>query len=185
MRRGVRWKDAYQRRNRVEAIVLHKTEQTELYANIVKKVKSSINIEEIGRRDTRIRRTATGSLLIQIAGEESKRKADALAEKMRKVVGEEARIGRPSRMAEVRISELDEDTTVEDVVTVVTRYGGCERADIKAGAIRRNRLGEADIWVRCQLTCGSELSREGRIRIGWVGARVQLMVQAPKQCFRC
>lgn len=98
----------------------NKPNYMQIYYIIIKKVKSSINIEEIGRRDIRIRRTATGSLLIQIAGEESKRKADALAEKMRKVVGEEARVGRPSRMAEVRISGLDEDTTLKDVVTVVT-----------------------------------------------------------------
>lgn len=64
----VRRKDTYPRRNRVEARVLHKTEQTETYANILKKGKSNINIEELEIKDTRIRRTATGSLLIQIAG---------------------------------------------------------------------------------------------------------------------
>lgn len=56
-------------------------------------MKSNINIEELGISDTRIRRTATGGLLIQIAGENSKVQADALAEEMRKVVGTSVREG--------------------------------------------------------------------------------------------
>lgn len=107
-----------------------------------------------------------GSLLIQIAGENSKKQADALAEKMRRVVGEEARVGRPCRKAEVKISGLDEDTSVEDVVEAIVRYGECDRADVQAGRIRRNRLGEGDIWVKCPWTCANDLNRERRIRIG-------------------
>lgn len=182
---NVRRNEKYQRKNRMEAIVLHKMEQTETYANILKKVKNSINIEKLGIQDTRIRRTATGSLLIQIAGEECNKKADALAEQMRKVVGEGARIGRPCRKAEIRISGLDEDTTVEEVAAAISKYGECDSAEIKAGAIRRNRLGEGDIWVRCPWPCARELNKERRIRIGWVGARVNLMKPAPTQCFRC
>lgn len=93
--------ERYTKRNKTEAIVIHKKEQVESYAEILRKVKNKINIEETGISETRIRRTATGSLLIQIAGEESKRKADVLAEKMREVVGEEAKIGRPSRNAKM------------------------------------------------------------------------------------
>lgn len=86
---------------------------------------------------------------------------------MRKVVGEEARVGRPSRKAEIRISGLDEDTTVEDVVTAVTKYGECDNADVKARVIKRSRLEEGDIWIRCSWTCASELNKKRRIRIGW------------------
>lgn len=175
----------YPRRRKTEAIVIHKSAQTETYAEILKKVKNNINIEELGIRDTRIRRTATGSLLIQIAGENSKNQADALADEMRRVVGVEAKIGRPCRKAEIRISGLDEDTTMENVVDAIIKYGECDRADVKAGGIRRNRLGEGDIWVKCPWTCANELCREGRIRIGWVGARVYMMKQAPRHCFRC
>lgn len=46
-----RRKDIYPRRNRVEAIVLHKAEQSETYVDILKKIKSNINIEELGIRD--------------------------------------------------------------------------------------------------------------------------------------
>lgn len=41
---------------------------------------------------------------------------------------------------------------MEDVVTAMTKYGECDIAEVKAGIIRRNRLGEGDIWVRCPWT---------------------------------
>lgn len=72
----------FQRRRKTEAIVVHKNEQTDTYATILKQVKRNINIEDLCISDTRIRRTATGSLLFQIAEENSKIQADALAEQM-------------------------------------------------------------------------------------------------------
>lgn len=54
-----------------------------------------------------------GSLLIQVAGERSKEKADSLAEKMKNIVGSEATVARPSRKAELKIMGIDEDTTPE------------------------------------------------------------------------
>lgn len=171
-------RNRYTKRNRAEAIAIHKMEQTESYADILKKAKNSIDIGKLGIEDTRIR-TATGSLLIQIVGEESKRQADALADEMRKVIGEEARIGRPCRRAEIRISGLDEDTTAEEVIDAVANYGECDRGDIRTGRIRRNRQGEGDIWVRCPWSSANELSRRGRMKIGWVGARVELTEPSP------
>lgn len=167
------------RRNKIEAVVIHKATNTETYADILRRVKSNINMEELGIRDTRIRRTATGSLLIQIAGEESKNQADALAEKVRHVVGEDAKVGRPCRRAEIRVSGLDEDTTPEDVIEAVARQGECDRNDIRVGNICRNRQGEGDISVKCPRSAAVELSRRRRMRIGWVGARVDIMEPAP------
>lgn len=135
-------RDRPPRRNQVEAVVIHKATSTESYADILRKVKNNINIEDLGISDTRIRRTATGGLLIQIAGEESRSQADALAEKVRGVVGEDARVGRPCRRAEIRVSGLDEDTTAEDVIEAVAKHGECDRQDVRVGNIRRNRQGE-------------------------------------------
>lgn len=153
----------------MEAVVIHKVTDKETYADILRRVKNNINIEELGINDTRIRRTATGSLLIQIAGERSKNQADVLAERVRHVGGEDARVGRPYRRAEIRISGLDEDTTADDVVEAVARQGDCDRSEIRAGNIRRNRQREGDMWVRCPRSAALELSGKRRMKIGWVG----------------
>lgn len=173
--------DKYPKRTKIEVIVIHKTEQAESYADILKKTKNSINIEELGIRETRIRRTATGNLLIQIAGEESKKQADALPAEMRKIVSKEAVVGKPCRKVEIRISGLD---TADDVTEAIMRYGDCERGEIRVGSIRRNRQGEGDIWVRCPWSSANELCKM-RIRIGWVGARIEIMEPSPLQCYRC
>lgn len=99
--------------------MVHKNEQANTYADILKNSKRNININELGIEETRIRRTMAGSLLIQVAGEKSKEEADALAERMRNIVGSETRVARPSRKAEIKISGLDEDTTPEEVIEVV------------------------------------------------------------------
>lgn len=146
--------------------MVHKNEQANTYADILKNSKRNININELGIEETRIRRTMADSLLIQVAGEKSKAEADALAERMRNIVGSEARVARPSRKAEIKISGLDEDTTPEEVVEVVALEGRCDRAEVTAGTIRRNKMGQGNIWAKCSWNVAKELNRLGRIRIG-------------------
>lgn len=102
---------------------------------------------------------------------------------MRRVIGEDAKVGRPSRKAEIRIAGLDEGTTAEEVIDAIANYGECDRTEIRAGGIRRNRQGEGDIWIKCPWSAASELSRRRKIKIGWVGARVELMEPSPLQCY--
>lgn len=134
---------------RTEAIVVHKSAQVDTYAEILRKIKNNIDIDEIGIRDTRIRRTATGSLLIQISGEHSKQQADGLANKMKEVVGPDAKIDRPCRKSDIRIVGLDEHTREEDVAVAIIGRIGCDRQEMKVGNIRRNRMGIGDVWVKC------------------------------------
>lgn len=51
---------------------------------------------------------------------------------MRGVIGEEAKVGRPCRKAEIRVSGLDEDITAEDVVEAVVKYGECNKEDVRS-----------------------------------------------------
>lgn len=129
---------------RMEAITISRQDK-ESYADILRKVKQNINLREIGIKETRIKRTATGNLLIQIEGKNCKEKADLLAEKKKGIVGEEARINRPTRRAELRVSGLDEDTGPEEVASRIIKETGCEREEIIIGNIRRNRFGVGNI----------------------------------------
>lgn len=65
---------------RIEAITISRQDK-ESYADILRKMKQNINLREIEIKETRIKRTATGNLLIQVEGENCKEKADLLAEK--------------------------------------------------------------------------------------------------------
>lgn len=61
----------------------------------------------------------------------------------------------------------------------------CDRAEVTAGTIRRNKMGQGSIWAKCPWNVAKELNRLGRIRIGWVRAKVELLEPAPVQFFRC
>lgn len=74
---------------------------------------------------------------------------------------------------------------MEDVIEAIANCGECDRGDIRAGGIRRNWQSEGDIWIRCSWSSASELSRRKKIKIGWMGARVELMEPSPLQCYRC
>lgn len=174
-----------QRDRRIEANVVHKSDQTSIYAEILKNIKRSININKLGIEETRIRRTMAGSLVIQIAGERSKEKANILAEKMRNVVGSEARVARPSRKAEIKITNIDEDTIPEEVIEAIALEGRCDRAEVTAGAIRRNRMGLGSIWAKCPWNVAKDLNRLGRIRIGWMRASVELPLPLPSSGSPC
>lgn len=104
---------------------------------------------------------------------------------MKNIVGHDAKIDRPCRKADVRIIGLDEDTTEEDIANAIIKIVQCDREDIKVGIIRRNRIGIGDVWVKYPRTSALKLNREGKIKLGWIKAKIILIDPAPRQCFRC
>ncbi|XP_026830961.1 uncharacterized protein LOC113563491 [Ooceraea biroi] len=155
-------------------------------ADILKRAKTGVSLEELGIEETRTRRTLTGATLIEIAGEDSKRKADELAKKLRGIFAEtEAQVRRPVKKAEIRIVGLDDDTTEEEVRQEIAKVGKGDSKDIRTGRISRTRMGTAIIWALCPLTVAMEAAKRGKIRIGWTSARIELLQARPIRCFRC
>lgn len=110
-----------------------------------------------------------------MGGEESKKKADALAIEMRLAIGDTTRVGRPTRKIELRILGLDEETEQEEVRKSLIDKIGREEGEIKVGEIRRNKFGIGSVWVQCPWYGTSKLIRRDDILIGWVRARVVLV----------
>jgi len=71
----------------------------------------------IGIKTLRPKRSATGDMLLEIPGADSSRKADELAAYLRGFVEEEAgvRVTRPVRRVELRIADLDDTITPEEM----------------------------------------------------------------------
>jgi len=93
------------------------------------------------------RRAVTGAQIFEIGSPDNGRKADALAERLCKVLGDKegVRITRPTQMFEVHIRDLDDSVVSADVV--VASVGGCSLEDIKAGDMRSSGRGLGTIWV--------------------------------------
>lgn len=143
--------------------------------------KSSINPEELDIKRMRFKRAVTGALTIEIPGDKEGKRANALAERLLSLFAgkEEVRIARPTKTVELRIRNLDDSVTAEEVALAVAESGECLLTEIKRGAVSRalNGLG--------QVAAANRIVAAGRIRVGWASARVELLDVRPLQCFEC
>lgn len=74
------------------------------YAEVLKIARNRISLEHIGIEKTRLRKTATGNVLIEIPGKDKKKETDLLASEMRKALEGKAIIVRPCIKGETAYS---------------------------------------------------------------------------------
>ncbi|EZA57983.1 hypothetical protein X777_02030 [Ooceraea biroi] len=149
-------------------------------AEAITLAKQQILLEALGITEDKSKRAVTGGLIMQIPGQDAAAKADAFASKLEELLKEKGvRVARPSKRTEIRISGLDDSITPEEVADAVAKAGGCPLGDIKTGAIRSSPFGLGALWVQCPLAAARKVVAEGKLRVGWVAARVEALPPAP------
>lgn len=155
------------------------------YADIMRKARREIDLDGLEFGDTRIKKDASGGLLVQIPGKDGKEKARQLQSKLQEVLGQEARVTIPSKRAEVRITGFDDSVADSEILDRISEIGGCSRSDIKMGQLRLLTSGLYAVWVQCPVDAIQSLVKAGRIRLGWTSARVVLLPPRRLQCYKC
>ncbi|XP_026829648.1 uncharacterized protein LOC113562970 [Ooceraea biroi] len=140
---------------------------------------------DIGLDKTRVRYTNTGALLIEVGGPENKTKADALAGHLREMLRDGASVRRPVKMAELRFVGLDESVTSGEVANVIAQIGECPVDEVRVGVIKPLRNGLGIVWAQCPLAAAIKVSNQGKVRLGWMLVRAELMRAKPLRCFHC
>ncbi|KOC58604.1 hypothetical protein WH47_06856 [Habropoda laboriosa] len=158
---------------------------TATYAGIMATAREKIKIEELGITEVRPRRARTGALILEVAGPGREEKAEALATRLREVLHDTAKVAHPSKFGELRVSGLEDSAKPEEVAAAVAAAGGCPVEGVRTGAIRSSPNGLGTVWVRCPLAAARKLATAGRLRVGWVAARVEALRARPLQCYRC
>lgn len=157
------------------------------YAEAMSRAREQIKLADLGIASVRPKRAVTGGLILEIPGADGAQKADRLAEAMAGIFeGSEARIARPLKKTELRVTGLIESVTVGEVISAIARAGGCKEGDVTAGEIRSSapsKLGS--LWLRCPLTAARRVTEVGRLTVGWTSVRVEVLAARPLQCFRC
>lgn len=163
------------------------TDQSVALKEAMMRARESIQLEELGIEAILPRRAVTGGLILEIPGPEGASKADALAEKMRSVLADSGvRVGRQTKMAELRVSDLDPSVTAEEVKAALAQEGGCRQEDIKLGEIRSPPTRLATAWAQLPLEAVRRIVEpKRRISVGWVKARVEYLPARPMRCYRC
>ncbi|KAL0842498.1 hypothetical protein ABMA28_014592 [Loxostege sticticalis] len=155
------------------------------YETALRDAKSRINISELGINGLRCVKAKTGGKLLEIPGATSGDKADALAAKLKEVLPAElVRVSRPTKTVDVRLSGLDDSVTKDEVAEAVSRVGGCAADSIKVGEIRESWAGNGTVVVKVPVAAAKKIS-QGRLLVGWVSCRVQVLETKPMRCYRC
>ncbi|KAL0860027.1 hypothetical protein ABMA27_010342 [Loxostege sticticalis] len=154
------------------------------YETALRDAKSRINIGELGISGLRCVKAKTGGKLLEIPGATSGDKADALAAKLKEVLPSElVRVSRPTKTVDVRLSGLDDSVTKDEVAEAVSRDGGCAVDSIKVGEIRESWAGNGTVVVKVPVAATKKIS-QGRLLVGWVSCRVQVLETKPMRCYR-
>ncbi|XP_011860717.1 PREDICTED: uncharacterized protein LOC105557921 [Vollenhovia emeryi] len=150
-------------------------------------LRSQIKLEDLGIDKVKSRKALNGATLLEISGgAEAKVRADALATTIKTVgEGKGVKVTRPEKRAEIRIKDLDESVSEEEIRAAVTKAGGGLPDDVKVGPIRRTPGGMGTCWIQCGLEVARRTAEAKRIRLGWVLCRVELLDPRPLVCFRC
>jgi len=156
-------------------------------AETMRLARERVNIRSLGIEELRPRRARTGALLLEIPGANGATKADALAREMREALQdrEGVIISRPIKTAEIRVKDLEDSISADEVAQTVADSGECQVGDVRVGPVRKGTNGLGTIWVRCPLIAANRLIRKGHLKLGWTRSRVELLPERQTSCFKC
>lgn len=155
------------------------------YAEALLKIRDEISLADLGIEKPSVRITATGSRAIELPGACSVEQADNLAKRAREVLGDVACITRPVKRMHIRVIELDESITKNEVIARVATEGGCKPELIRAGEIRPFGRGSGAIHLSLPVAAARALVEATRLQIGLSTARIRLLQQGPLRCYKC
>lgn len=102
-------------------------------AEVLQEARDKIDLSPLGIDYLRPKRAATGALILEVPGEGSASKAEALATKLEETLGPRARISRPVLQSEIRITGLDESATAAVLSAAIAKDGKCSAEEIRVG----------------------------------------------------
>lgn len=155
------------------------------YGDIIREARQRIPLSKLGIGELRPKRAVTGALMLEIPGDRDGAKADALAGRLSEIVREKGvKITRPYKKAELRVRDLDESVTTEDITAAIAKEGDCCCDQIRMGEIKRRAGGLGTVWVQCPLTATKKITQKRRMYIGWLSCRVDALPPRRLQCYR-
>lgn len=155
------------------------------YADALKTARDKISLDDLGIDRSRIRRAANGGILIEIVGVDSGLKADRLAVKLKDVIGIDANVARPIARGDIKLYNMDDSISSDEVCSWLAEIGDCSQGLIKSSNISRQRNGLHSIFINCPLILAIKVAKMGKIRLGWSSVGVELLKKRPIKCFRC
>ncbi|XP_024892021.1 uncharacterized protein LOC112467568 [Temnothorax curvispinosus] len=134
------------------------------YHELLDEARSKINPGELGfTTGFKPKRAQTGALIIEVPGKDSSAKADLLANHLAKVFEGRpgVKIARPTKTGEIRILDLTDSATAEELVVVIAEVESCVPKQVQVGPLVKGPNGLFTAWARCLLTAVSAIQKAG------------------------
>ncbi|KAI5717436.1 hypothetical protein M8J77_005918 [Diaphorina citri] len=172
--------------NTVNVMISDKTSEHS-YAQVVSKMKNSVDIEEVGVVVKSIQKSKSGNVRLTI--KETKTGAVAnLRAKVNEILEGEAKMIDPGDMKQVIvIRDMDTATTALEVEEAVKKAIVSEEGknSVKLHTLKANYRGSSKTaTVGLKKDDAAKLIKDGKLRIGWVICRVHEII-TPTRCFKC
>jgi len=152
-------------------------------ATVMKKVAEEINLQSLGINVLTTRKTRTGGILLEVDGAD---KAELLAEKIRAVAGDSARVRLPVLRTPVLLLGIPEWVEAGEVADALARSG---TPDVVADDIKiwRNAGGRAELVATLSLPLKNAISlaESKAVFVGWTKCRVKLLEKSKPTCYAC
>ncbi|XP_032676815.1 uncharacterized protein LOC116846719 [Odontomachus brunneus] len=137
------------------------------YTQVMRKAREEVRLSELGISNVIPKRGITGSLILEVPGPDSHDKARALADKLAALfVGTDGvRMAVPAKSVEIRIKNLDDSVSADDVKSAIAESGECPPAEVNVGAVRRAPNGLNSCWARCPMGAARKIASAGKDRV--------------------
>lgn len=157
------------------------------YAEAMRVARQKVNLRDIGIQALRPKRAATGAIILEVPGPDGADKAAVLRDKMEEALREMegVRVARPVKTGDLRIKNIIDSTTVEEIKEEIARLGRCKTEEVRTGEIRPAPNGLGTLWLQCPLAAANRAAAVGKLELVWSSPSVEALEPRATRCFRC
>ncbi|CAB0040409.1 unnamed protein product [Trichogramma brassicae] len=166
-------------------VVVIKAKDPKSYASILQRLRTEQALQDpVGSNVNRIRRSATGDLLLELrkASGDAKQMCRALDEALGELATSRAR----PRVSLVEIRDLDEAATRDEILSALHKQldGASELSLEAVKSLRKSYAGTQTAVVVLPVPLAGKLLKLGHLRVGWVNCRTREKRETLR-CYRC
>lgn len=167
-------------RNRSDVVIVQT--KPENYSEVLKKIKSGVNMDAIGNKISALRQTRSGGILIQVTGGPTA--ADVVRAEVTKIVETDTLVRTPKQQTLVEFRGLDSLTDTDELVNQIVVNADTPQEAVKVLSMRKTYGETQSALVLMPWDSAAKITKAGRIRVGLVYCSTRICKKR-KRCFRC
>ncbi|KAJ8910520.1 hypothetical protein NQ315_012817 [Exocentrus adspersus] len=161
--------------------IIVKAKPGESYADLLKSVKTCVNIEEKGIDIKTIKKTNKGDLFLEVIG--GKGKAMLLKQTIEEK-NQNAEVMIKTDEVILHITDIDASYNPEELRNEIIKSENLQEHQARIISMRPSQNGNQTATVAMKRAAGLRVINRGKIKIGWINCRVRKRVNLLR-CFRC